>query len=46
MTVMALPDAQQLLAMPDSDYMNSVQRAFSVSCCRMSGKSCCCISMS
>ncbi|WP_049191792.1 molecular chaperone DnaK [Serratia marcescens] len=28
MTVMALPDAQQLLAMPDSDYMNSVQRAF------------------
>ncbi|WP_060446571.1 TraR/DksA C4-type zinc finger protein, partial [Serratia marcescens] len=28
MTVMTLPDAQQLLAMPDSDYMNSVQRAF------------------
>ncbi|QDI32868.1 RNA polymerase-binding protein DksA [Serratia marcescens] len=28
MTVMTLPDAQQLLVMPDSDYMNSVQRAF------------------
>ena len=28
MTVMTLPDAQQLLAMPDSGYMNSVQRAF------------------
>lgn len=45
MTVVSMLNQQQLLAMPESDYMNPAQRAFFASACWKSSKNCCSTSM-